>query len=109
MERGVCMVLKGHRTVIAFPDGQTFINPTNTPALATGGTGDVLTGLIAGIFAQFPDLLQEAVLAAVYLHGRAAQLGAVEIGEKSFVATDVLTYLPAAMREVAEGINPTLA
>lgn len=109
MERGVCMVLKGHRTVIAFPDGQTFINPTNTPALATGGTGDVLTGLIAGIFAQFPDRLQESVLAAVYLHGRAAQLGALVVGEKSFVATDVLTYLPAAMREVAEGINPTLA
>lgn len=108
MERGVCMVLKGHRTVIAFPDGQTFINPTNTPALATGGTGDVLTGLIAGIFAQFPDRLQESVLAAVYLHGRAAQLGALVVGEKSFVATDVLAYLPAAMREVAEGINPTL-
>jgi NAD(P)H-hydrate epimerase len=60
------------------------------------------------LLAQFPDRLQAAVLAAVYLHGRAAQLGALETGEKSFVATDVLKYLPAAMREVWEGTNPTL-
>src|SRR5207253_6481064 len=48
LEHGVCLVLKGHRTVIAFPDGRVFVNPTSSPALATGGTGDILTGLIAG-------------------------------------------------------------
>lgn len=106
-ERGVCLVLKGHRTVIAFPDGRVFVNPTNSPALATGGTGDILTGLVAGLLAQFPDELEAAVLAAVYLHGRAGELGAAEIGEKSFMATDILRYLPAAMEEVAEGRNPT--
>jgi ADP-dependent NAD(P)H-hydrate dehydratase / NAD(P)H-hydrate epimerase len=107
-ERGVCLVLKGHRTVIAFADGRVFVNPTNSPALATGGTGDVLTGLIAGLLAQFPDQLEATVLAAVYLHGRAGELGAAAIGEKSFMATDVLVYLPEAMREVAEGRNLTL-
>jgi len=108
LDRGVCLVLKGHRTVIAFPDGRVFVNPTSSPALATGGTGDILTGLIAGLAAQFPNEIEIAVLAAVYLHARAGELGAAEIGEKSFVATDVLTYLPRAMREVAEGHNPTL-
>ena len=107
-EHGVVLVLKGHRTVIAFPDGRAFVNPTNSPALATGGTGDVLTGLIAGLLAQFPDQLEEAVLAAVYLHGRCGVLGAEEAGDKTFVATDIFKYLPAAMREVAEGHNPTL-
>ncbi|HLJ44944.1 MAG TPA: NAD(P)H-hydrate dehydratase [Bryobacteraceae bacterium] len=107
-QRGVYLVLKGHRTLTAAPDGRVFVNPTNSPALATGGTGDVLTGIIAGLIAQFPDQLEAAVLAAVYLHGRCGQLGAAEIGEKSFVATDILRLLPLAMREVAEGFNPTL-
>ena len=106
MERGVCLVLKGHRTVVAFADGRAFVNPTSTPALATGGTGDVLTGLIAGLIAQFPDQLEKAVLASVYLHGRAGQLGAADIGERAFVATDILRYLPDAMREAGAGCNP---
>lgn len=66
-----------------------------------------MTGLIAGLIAQFPDQIEAAVLAAVYLHARSGELGAVDIGEKSFVATDVLKYLPQAMREVAEGRNTT--
>jgi NAD(P)H-hydrate epimerase len=96
-ERNVVLVLKGDRTVIALPDGRAWINPTGTPALATGGTGDVLTGLIAGLMAQSPDDL--AVRAAVWLHGRAGELGAAELGEQSFIATDILRYLPAAIRE----------
>jgi NAD(P)H-hydrate epimerase len=102
-ERGVVLVLKGECTLIAFPDGQVWVNPTGSPSMATGGTGDVLTGLTAGMLAQFPDRPREAVAAAVYLHGRSGELGAVEIGEQAFVATDLLRMLPSAMREARDG------
>jgi NAD(P)H-hydrate epimerase len=101
-ERGVTLVLKGQRTVVAFPDGRAWINPTGTPALGTGGTGDILTGLIAGFLAQFPKQPDEAVAAAVYLGGLAAEIGACELGEKSFLATDILRYLPRAIEACAE-------
>ncbi|HEX5229182.1 MAG TPA: NAD(P)H-hydrate dehydratase [Bryobacteraceae bacterium] len=101
-EHGVHLVLKGNRTAIAFPDGQVWINPTGSPAMATGGTGDVLTGLIAGLVAQFPKQLEQALLAAVWLHGRAGELGAAKLGEKSLIATDLFEFLPEAMREVAD-------
>jgi NAD(P)H-hydrate epimerase len=99
--RGVTLVLKGQRTVIAFPDGRAWINPTGTPALGTGGTGDILTGMIAGFLAQFPRQPDEAVAAAVYLGGLAAEIGAREIGEKPFLATDILKYLPRALEACA--------
>jgi NAD(P)H-hydrate epimerase len=105
MERGVTLVLKGQRTVIAFPDGRAWINPTGTPALGTGGSGDVLTGMIAGFLAQFPGEPDRAVAAAVYLHGLAGQIGARAIGEKCLIATDVLEYLPDAMEECVEVPN----
>jgi hydroxyethylthiazole kinase-like uncharacterized protein yjeF len=105
-ERGVYLVLKGNRTVIASPDGRAWINPTGSPAMATGGTGDVLTGMIAGLLAQFPDQLEAALLAAVYLHGRAGELGAARLGEKSLIATDLFEFLPGAMREVADLSHP---
>jgi NAD(P)H-hydrate epimerase len=101
-EHGVYLVLKGNRSVIAFPDGPVWINPTGSPSMATGGTGDVLTGMIAGLVAQFPHQLENALLAAVYLHGRAGELGADALGEKSFMATDLFEFLPEAMREVAD-------
>jgi len=100
--RSVHLVLKGNRSVIAAPDGRVWINPTGSPAMASGGTGDVLTGLIAGLVAQFPDQIEAALLAAVWLHGRAGELGAAKIGEKPFVATDLFQFLPEAMREVAD-------
>jgi hydroxyethylthiazole kinase-like uncharacterized protein yjeF len=99
--RGVTLVLKGQRTVIAFRDGRVWINPTGTPAMGTGGSGDVLTGLIAGLLAQFPGDADAAVGAAVYLHGLAGELGARELGEKSLIATDLYRYLPRAMEECA--------
>lgn len=101
-EHGVYLVLKGNRSVIAFPDGPVWINPTGSPAMATGGTGDVLTGMIAGLVAQFPKQLENALLAAVWLHGRAGELGADAIGEKPFMATDLFEFLPEAMREIAD-------
>jgi NAD(P)H-hydrate epimerase len=100
-DRNVYVVLKGDRTVIAFPDGRAWINPTGSPSMATGGTGDVLTGMIAGMIAQFPNDAERAVLAAVWLHGRAGEIGAEEIGEKPFIATDMLRFLPEAMRDVS--------
>jgi NAD(P)H-hydrate epimerase len=105
-ERGVYIVLKGNRTVIAAPDGRTWINPTGSPAMATGGTGDVLTGMIAGLAAQFPDQFETALLAAVYLHGRSGELGAARRGEKGLIASDLFEYLPEAMREVADLSHP---
>jgi len=99
---GVTVVLKGQRTLLAFPDGRVWINPTGTPAMGTGGTGDILTGLIAGFLAQFPRQPDQAVAAAVYLHGLAGQLGARALGEKCLIATDILRYLPAAMEECAD-------
>jgi hydroxyethylthiazole kinase-like uncharacterized protein yjeF len=101
-EHAVYLVLKGNRSLIAFPDGRVWINPTGSPAMSTGGTGDVLTGMIAGLVAQFPNQLENALLAAVYLHGRAGELGAEAIGEKSFMATDLFEFLPEAMREIAD-------
>jgi NAD(P)H-hydrate epimerase len=101
MERGVTVVLKGQRTLIAFPDGRVWINPTGTPAMGTGGSGDVLTGMIAGFLAQFPEQPDQAVAAAVYLHGLAGETGARALGEKCLIATDILEYLPDAMEECA--------
>jgi NAD(P)H-hydrate epimerase len=101
IERQVVVVLKGYRTLIAFPDGRVWVNPTGTPALASGGTGDILTGMIAGLLAQFPAQPEVAVAAGVYLHGLAGELGAAELGEKALVATDLLRYFPEAMRALA--------
>jgi NAD(P)H-hydrate epimerase len=98
---GVTLVLKGQRTAIAFPDGRVWINPTGTPAMGKGGSGDILTGMIAGLVAQFPLRAEQAVAAAVYLHGLAGQLGAHALGDKCLFATDLLQYLPDAMEECA--------
>lgn len=100
-ERNVCLVLKGHRTLIAMPDGQVFINLSGSPSMATGGTGDILTGMTSGMVAQFPDQIGLAVRAAVYLHGRAGELGAQELTEKCLIATDLLRFLPRAIHEIA--------
>jgi ADP-dependent NAD(P)H-hydrate dehydratase / NAD(P)H-hydrate epimerase len=99
-ERGCVVVLKGQRTVTALPDGRVYINSTGTPAMATAGSGDILTGLIAGLLAQFPEDTTNAVLAAVWLHGRAGELGAAAVGEQSLTAMDLLKYLPFAMNEL---------
>ena len=99
-ERACVVVLKGQRTIIALPDGRVFVNPTGTPAMATAGSGDILTGIVAGLLAQFPSDAEDAVLAAVWLHGRAGELGAAELGEQGLTAMDLLRYLPLAMSEL---------
>ena len=99
-ERNVCLVLKGYRTLIALPDGNVWINTSGSPAMATGGTGDILTGMIAGLIAQFPQEIDAAVRSVVWLHGRAGQIGAEELTEQCLIATDLLHYLPKAIREI---------
>ena len=94
------IVLKGDRTVIAFPDGETWVNPTGSPAMATGGTGDILTGMIAGLIAQHPNEWMRAVVAAVWLHGRCGELAGKRWGEEAALATDLLDSLPEAMNEI---------
>jgi NAD(P)H-hydrate epimerase len=107
--RAVTLVLKGERTIIAFPDGGVWINPTGSPAMGTGGSGDVLTGMISGFLAQFPDRPKEAVAAAVYLHGLAGEVGARAVGEKSLIATDLLKYLSDAVSLAAAIAGPVEA
>ena len=99
------LVLKGYRTVIAFPDGRVWVNPTGTPALAKGGSGDVLAGMMAGLLAQYPSSHHIAVVAGVYLHGLAAQKGESLWGERCMLATDLLEFLPEALRECARLAN----
>ena len=99
-ERNVCLVLKGYRTLIAMPDGNVWINTTGSPGMGTGGTGDILTGMIAGLIAQFPEEIPTAVRAAVWLHGRAGEHGVAELTEKCLIATDLLRYMPQAIREI---------
>jgi ADP-dependent NAD(P)H-hydrate dehydratase / NAD(P)H-hydrate epimerase len=95
-ERQLIVVLKGHRTLIAAPDGTVWVNPTGNPGMATGGTGDILTGMVAGLVAQHPRHALEASALAVYLHGLAGDLACEAVGENSLVATDLLRFLPEA-------------
>ncbi len=97
-QHGIVLVLKGQRSLIAFPDGHVYVNPTGTPAMAKAGSGDILTGLIAGLLAQFPSFTKQAILAAVWLHGQAGELAEAKLTERCVIATDLLTYLPDAFR-----------
>ena len=97
-EHELILVLKGDRTIVARPDGEAWVNTTGNPGMATGGTGDVLTGIIAGMLAQNPKREFEAVLGAVYLHGLAGDGARWSLGEHSVVATDLVKALPQAFR-----------
>ncbi len=101
-EHGVIVVLKGHRTLVAKPDGEVWANTTGNAGMATGGTGDILTGMVAGMMAQHKSRIAEAVCAAVYLHGMAGDVACESVGEQSLVATDLVRALPEAMRRVRE-------
>ena len=100
------VVLKGERTLIATPDGSVFVNPTGNPGMATGGTGDVLTGATAAWVAQLGDAAA-ATKVAVYLHGLAGDLAAKEHGEVAMIATDLVDQLGRATTNVLQPIvNP---
>jgi len=99
MSHGVYVVLKGHRTLIAAPDGHVGINPTGNPGMATGGTGDVLTGVIAAWFGQLLDA-DAACRVGVYLHGFAGDLALREHGENALIASDIIAHLGQATRDI---------
>jgi NAD(P)H-hydrate epimerase len=92
---GVVLVLKGHETIIT--DGEQFAwNTTGNPGMATGGSGDVLTGMAAGLIAQNFSPLFETVRLAVFLHGLAGDIAAEQLGEESVTATAILEAIPRA-------------
>jgi hydroxyethylthiazole kinase-like uncharacterized protein yjeF len=92
-KHNVTVVLKGWRTLIAHPDGRIAINSTGNPGMAKGGSGDILTGIVAALLAQHPDHPAEAVEAAVYLHGLAADFAVREQDEHTLLATDTVGHL----------------
>ena len=91
------LILKGYRTLIVTPKGEVYINPTGNSGLATGGTGDVLSGMMGGLVCQGFDLLS-SLQASVYLHGLAGDEVARELGEKSLMATDLIRKIPALLQ-----------
>jgi ADP-dependent NAD(P)H-hydrate dehydratase / NAD(P)H-hydrate epimerase len=97
-EHEVIVVLKGHRTLVVQPDGEAWVNTTGNPGMSTGGTGDILTGIVAAMIAQNPKDVLLAVCAAVHLHGLAGDVMSELVGEHSLVATDLLRGLPKAFR-----------
>lgn len=99
-EKRCIMVLKGANTVVAFPDGKTYVNQSGNPGLARGGSGDALTGIMGAMLCQFPA--EKAVPLAVYLHGLAGDIAAEEKGEYGMTITDVIDALPEAMKLITE-------
>lgn len=95
----VFIVLKGSRTVVAAPDGRIFTNSTGNPGMATAGSGDVLTGIIAGLLGRGKDIF-ETVCLAVYAHGLAGDLAAKKTGQTSLIAHDILENLPFAFKKM---------
>jgi NAD(P)H-hydrate epimerase len=92
------LVLKGWRTLIAHPDGRIAVNTSGNPAMAKGGSGDILTGIVAAMLAQFPNDVARAVEAAVALHGLAADFAARAMDEHTVLSTDTLAHLSDAFR-----------
>jgi len=110
-EHKLTLVLKGHRTLIALPDGRVWVNYSGNPGMASGGMGDILTGMVAGFWAQGlhgrasspdagPSPAHDAIITAVYLHGLAGDVARERQGEFSLTATDLLVALPEAIRRV---------
>ncbi|MFO7839106.1 MAG: NAD(P)H-hydrate dehydratase [Desulfosalsimonadaceae bacterium] len=96
------VILKGARTVIAKPDGRVYINPTGNPGMASGGMGDVLTGLVSGFLAQ-GLLTEQAACAAAFIHGAAADAVQAASGPFGYLASDVMEQVPKTIREVTSG------
>jgi NAD(P)H-hydrate epimerase len=112
-QHGVILVLKGSRPLVASPDGRVFINPTGNAGLGTAGSGDTLTGLIAGFMAQAYGTLRDeadaltATLAALYVGGLAGDIAARKLGMRTMVASDIRDHFSDAIRSLdSEGEQP---
>ncbi len=103
---GAYLVLKGAPTVVTTPEGNLFINTTGNPGMATGGAGDVLTGMIAGLLGQEMNPL-DASLLGVYLHGLAGDIAAAEKGMHSLIAGDIIGAIPAAFLAIGQSDEET--
>ncbi len=101
---GKISVLKGARTLVSNPEGETFINLTGSPAMATAGSGDILVGLIASLIVQGVDHYDAAIM-GTYLHGLAGDMAAEEIGQRSLIATDIMNKIPDTFLRI-EGAFP---
>jgi NAD(P)H-hydrate epimerase len=101
-EHELVVVLKGHRTLVVQPGGDAWVNTTGNPGMATGGTGDILTGMVVGMIAQHPKDAFAAALAGVHLHGLAGDVMRESLGEHSLVATDLLRGLAEAFRRTQQ-------
>ncbi|MBW2367413.1 MAG: NAD(P)H-hydrate dehydratase [Deltaproteobacteria bacterium] len=99
------LVLKGAGTVVAHPDGQVYLNLTGNAGMATGGMGDVLTGIIAGLIAQGASA-QAAAVAGVYLHGAAGDAGATSTGPQGFLAREVMDGIPRQIKLLLDDTLP---
>ncbi len=99
-EHNCFVILKGARSVVARPDGLVAVNPTGNPGMATAGTGDVLTGMVVGLLAQGVDAW-DAACSAVYLHGLAGDLAAIELGQAGMLARDLIAQIPHAFKTIA--------
>lgn len=97
VKHNAVLVLKGHETVSAFPDGSVYVNTTGNPGMAKGGSGDVLAGMTAALIAQLPDL-KKAVTAAVYLHGKAGDVCCEKFGEYAMTPSDVIDAISDVTR-----------
>ena len=97
------VVLKGARTVVAAPDGEVSEDPHEVPALATGGTGDVLGGLIAGLIAQGLEPFTAAVT-GVYIHGEAGRRVSARLGDAGLLASDLLLEIPVVRKLLRQGL-----
>ena len=105
-EYDVVLVLKGHGTIVASPSGEALTNPTGGSGMASGGAGDVLTGLIGGLLAQGLSAWDAAVI-GVYLHGLAGDIASETCTEWGMVASDIVRALPAAWKRIAEDRDGT--
>jgi NAD(P)H-hydrate epimerase len=92
------LVLKGWRTLVVHPDGRVAVNTSGNPSMSKGGSGDILTGIVAAMLAQYPDDVASAVEAAIYLHGLAGDFAAREMDEHTVLATDTVAHLSNAFR-----------
>lgn len=99
LKHHIVMVLKGHHTIVTSPDGDCYVNTTGNPGMATAGSGDVLTGIIAAFLGQGLSHFEAACL-SVYAHGLAGDLAAKKVGQVSLTAGDILRFLPEAFQKL---------